>query len=68
MLRSRCKCGQETTPEVLGQASLYLSMGVVLQLLFYDDFSKAPCGHNLFRDRVEFWMRADATGSLLPAG
>ena len=52
VLRSRCKCGQETTPEVLGQSSQYLSMGVVLQLLFYDDLSKAPSGHNLFRDRV----------------
>lgn len=49
---SRCKCGQEASPEVVSRATLQLSMGVVLQLLFYDTTSTGPCGHRLFRDRV----------------
>ena len=51
-LNSRCKCGQETSPEVVSQSTLFLSMGVVLQLFFYDTCSKGPCGHSLFFDRV----------------
>ena len=33
---------------------LFLSVGVVLQLIFYDTDSKGPCGHSLFHDRVAF--------------
>ena len=43
---------QETSPEVVSQSTLFLSMGVVLQLFFYDTCSKGPCGHSLFFDRV----------------
>lgn len=54
---SRCKCGQEASPEVVSRATLQLSMGVVLQLLFYDTTSTGPCGHRLFRDRTLFFLR-----------
>ena len=46
---SRCKCGHESSPEVVSGATLRLSMGVVLQLLFYDTTSLGPCG-----DRVSY--------------
>ncbi len=51
---SRCKCGHESSPEVVSGATLRLSMGVVLQLLFYDTTSLGPCGHRLFGDRVSY--------------
>ena len=51
-ISSRCKCGQETLPEVVSNEVLFLSVGVVLQLIFYDTDSKGPCGHSLFHDRV----------------
>ena len=53
---------------MLSQSTLYLSMGVVLQLLFYDSCSKAPCGHNLFRDRVSGALWLSSPDALLPAG
>lgn len=49
---SRCKCGHETSPEVVSNSTLHISMGIVLQLLFYDSTSLGPCGHRLFGDRV----------------
>ncbi|KAK8800903.1 hypothetical protein WA588_001734, partial [Blastocystis sp. NMH] len=56
---SRCSCGQETSPEVMSKASLRLSMGVVLQLLFYEDVSTGPCGHKLFRNRTLFFLQGN---------
>ena len=57
MKYSRCRCGHEASPEVVSNATLHLSMGVVLQLLFYDSTSLGPCGHRLFGDRVRYIVR-----------
>ena len=65
---SRCSCGQETSPEVMSKASLRLSMGVVLQLLFYEDVSTGPCGHKLFRNRVRVLDANDSLDPLFPSG